>query len=813
MSASSTVAAPAQVHCDLCDLPVGADVLNRRFGRNEPEKHFCCLGCLNVYTVLSESGLLEQGVDFRQSELYRESLRLGLISNRETNAAARTIPDTAEVRESLFRVSGLWCSSCGWIIEHALGKESGVKSAEVIFTSDLLKVRWCPQYLAPERIAKRVESLGYKLSEYTGERDADRTEWRDMLLRLGIAGGLWMNVMLFSLVVYASYFESIAEAAHRWVPFILMALTTPVVFWSGAPILRAALAGVRQGIIRMEALVSTGILAAYLYSVAQALQGGQHYYFDTACAIVTLVLAGKALERGARDRTSRSIALLYRLMPKKARLMQDGRERFVATEAVQPGLEILVKPGERIPVDGVVLSGSSTVDESVLTGEAAPRPKTAGSEVSSGTCNGAGVLEIRATRTGADSTLAQIIRSVETAIHSRTALERSVDRAARLFVPAVLLVAAATVALGIASGIPPLEAGMRAIAVLVIACPCALGIATPLATTAAIGSASHRGILIRDAAVLETFRKVDVLVLDKTGTLTEGRFAVRDAQASPELLAAVAAVEASSEHPLARALVAFAGPSPGRAASLEVHPGQGISGTVNGRRIQIGSRALMPQPISADLEKKAAAWQAEGATVVFAARDGQVEAAFALGDQPRADAPELLRRLKDRNIEPVLLSGDSVATTAKIAARLGIARHQGDVTPAAKAAFIADLRRQGKTVAMAGDGINDAPALAAADLGIAMGSGADLAMQAAPVVLMSDSLLRIHDAFEIAAAAARVVRQNLFWAFFYNAAGIVLAVTGVLNPIIAAAAMSVSGFSVVGNSLRLGWRVRNSQPA
>ncbi|HBY59394.1 MAG TPA: hypothetical protein DEH78_06200 [Solibacterales bacterium] len=819
MSAGNAAAQAARALCDLCGLPAGHDPLTRQFSRAEPQRRFCCLGCLNVYTVLSESGLIEQGADFRQSELYQESLRLGLISNRgadEASGARPAIPDTAEVRESLYRISGLWCSSCGWIIEHALAREHGVRGAEVLFTSDLLKVRWCPQYLAPERIAQRVESLGYKLSEYTGERDTDRGEWRDMLLRLGIAGGLWMNVMLFSLVVYASYFEAIAEAAHRWVPFILMALTTPVVFWSGWPILRVAFLGLRARAIRMEALVATGILAAYAYSVVQAVQGGQHYYFDTACAIVTLVLAGKALERGARERTSRSIALLYRLMPRKARLMRDGRERFVAAEAVEPGLEILVKPGERIPVDGVVVSGASAVDESVLTGEAEPRPKTVGSEVASGTCNGPGVLEIRATRTGADSTLARIIRSVESAIHGRTALERSVDRVSRYFVPIVMVIAAATFGFGAALGLAPVDAGMRAIAVLVIACPCALGIATPLATTAAIGAASSQGILIRDAAVLETFRKVDVLVLDKTGTVTEGRFAVREAEASQELLEQAAAVEAVSEHPLARAIVAYAGEPRERAGRAEVHAGQGISGEIAGRRVTVGSRGLMEQrgfAVSEALAQRACRWEAEGSSVVFAARDGVVEGAFALGDRIRADAPELLRRMSERGVRTVLLSGDSAAATAKLASRLGIERHEGQVAPAGKAAFVASLRKDGSVVAMVGDGVNDAPALAAADLGIAMGSGTDLAMQAAPVVLMSDSLLRIAQAFDIAREASTVVRQNLFWAFFYNAAGIVLAVTGVLNPIIAAAAMAVSSLSVVGNSLRLGWKVRSHRAA
>ncbi len=800
-----------QRHCDLCDLPAGREPLARPF--EGAERAFCCAGCLNVYTILSESGLIATGIDFRETELYQESLRLGLISTGDPGE--RALPPDAETREGLYQLSGLWCSSCGWLIEHAVSREYGVVSAEVLFTSDLLKVKYCPQYLEPGRIPQRVEALGYRIAEYSGDREVDRSEWRDLLLRLGIAGGLWMNVMLFSLVIYASYFESIAEGAHRVVPFILLALATPAVFYSGWPILRLGFLGLRQGVVRMEALIATGVLAAYGYSVIQAFLGGQHYYFDTACAIVTLVLAGKALERGAKEKTARSISLLYRLMPKKARLLQDGRERFVAVEAVEPGMTLLVKPGERIPADGIVSEGISPVDESVITGESEPRAKVPGDEVVGGSCNGAGVLQIRATRVGEAGMLAQMIRSVESAVASRTPLERAVDRAARVFVPSVLLIAVATLAGCRITGIPFTESMMRAIAVLVIACPCALGIATPLATTAAVGAASRRGILIRDARVLETFESVDLVILDKTGTATEGEFRVRAATLEPPSLTLLASVESRSSHPLARALVHYAeelGIDFDAPMDVEIRQGQGIGGRVRERRVLAGNRTLMELenvPLSPELVAQAQAWELEGLTVVFCAVDGFAAGSVAFGDRLRAGAASLVENLRRQNIATMLLSGDSCETTARIAARLGVDEFHGAVTPGGKQEIVRGARSAGRVVAMVGDGINDAPALAAADLGIAMGSGTDLAMQAAPVVLMGDSLDRICETFEIARSTRKVVRQNLFWAFFYNSLGIALAIAGILNPILAAGAMVISSLSVIGNTFRLDRRVRS----
>lgn len=393
------------MNCTLCGLDSG-------------NAAFCCAGCENVYAILSESGYIASGRDFRETELYQQTLKLGLIANRTETAAA--VPDSADTREAVFHVSGMWCASCAWLIGHAVGQMRGVRSAEAAFASDLLRVRYCPQYLPPQRIVDRVGALGYRASDYSAGSGPPDAERKDLLLRLGIAAFLWMNAMMFSLVIYARYFESVTAAYSRAIPFLLMALATPAVFYCAAPVMRIAWAGARNGALRMESLLSIGILAAYGYSAAQAITGGDRVYFDTVCAIVTLVLAGKAIERGAKEKTAGAITLLYRLMPNKARLLADGRERFVAIEAVRPGSLFRVKSGERIPADGVVVEGLSHADESVLTGESAPRSKGPGDAVLCGSINSGGALDIRATRVGAESTLARIVRTVEQATANRT---------------------------------------------------------------------------------------------------------------------------------------------------------------------------------------------------------------------------------------------------------------------------------------------------------------------------------------------------------------------------------------------------------
>jgi heavy metal translocating P-type ATPase len=449
----------------------------------------------------------------------------------------------------------------------------------------------------------------------------------------------------------------------------------------------------------------------------------------------------------------------------------------------------------------VVVDGRSHADESVLTGESAPRPKGPGDAVVCGSMNTGGVLEIRATRVGADSTLAQIVRTVEQAAASRTQVERTVDRIARVFVPVVLALAVLTFAGWQWRTGNPAGALMHAIAVLVIACPCALGIATPLALTSAVAGASRRGVLVSDTRVLETIRKVDVVVLDKTGTATAGEFTLLDVRGDLSRMAELAAVEARSEHPLGRVVAERYGHGL-QAADVTIHAGMGISGVVGGVRYFIGNRRMSAE--TSPGAAGAALWASAGATSVYFGWDGEAKGAMTFGDRIRPEAAELCRNLRRRGVRTLLLSGDSAAATESVATAIGADEWKAEATPDGKVAVIRELQQSGKAVAMIGDGVNDAPSLAQADLGIALGSGADIAMQAAPLVLMGASLAGVTETLDLARRTFRVVRQNLFWAFAYNVAGMALAITGVLNPILSAAAMVLSSLSVIGNSRRLG---------
>ena len=776
-----------QAQCTLCGL--------------ECEGEFCCLGCRNVHAILVESGIAQPGVDLRETELFRRSLEMGLVSAGASTRPRRApeIPADAPLQEKLYHVSGMWCVSCAWLIEHTLNGDPGVAAAEVLFTSDLLKLRYYPQYLPPGRVEERVRSLGYALADYTDDRSASDAERRGHLLRLGVAAFLWINVMMLNLAVFLGFFEHLQGSMGRLLPFVVMALATPVIFYSAMPILRVAWRGALEGVVRMETLLGLGIVSAYGYSAIESIRGGTHIYFDIACAIVTLVLLGKFLERGAKENTARAITGLYRMLPKKARLLAAGVERFVSIEALKAEDLFVVKAGERIPADGVVVEGESHADESIVSGESVPARKGVGSTVLGGSLNLGDVLRVRATTVGEDSTLARIVRSVEHALTARSRIERTVDRVSRLFVPAVVALALVVGIAAFAWGVPLGDAIMRAVTVLVIACPCALGIATPLALTAAMGAASRAGILIRDTRVIETAGAIDTVVFDKTGTVTAGEFALLEH--NPEHLSVLAALEAYSEHPLGRAVSSCAhdrGIAVPEASGVRVVTGQGITGRVHGCDVFIGSRLFAEQQVGASCAPPASA-----GTVVYYGWEGAVRGTLRFGDTVRPGAAEVVAGLRRRGVKVIIASGDSRATTEEVARAVAADDFVAELLPEGKTQLLTELGRQGHSVGMVGDGVNDAPALACAQLGIAMGSGTDVAMSAAAVVLMTSDLHRVTQTFEIAQRTVRVVRQNLFWAFFYNVAGISLAATGLLNPIVAAAAMVGSSLFVVGNSHRL----------
>lgn len=831
---------PSERHCDLCGLNMGRNPFSQNF--NGEPKEFCCMGCLNVYTILTESGVIASGQDIRESEVFKRSLALGLISNPENKEEVFQIPADAPTKETLLHVSGMWCSACSWLIEHSLKQTRGVVSAEAFFTSDLVRVRYCPQFLPPEKISKRIEQLGYIASEFDPGNETSAMEKRDMVLRIGVAGFLWLNIMTLSVPLYVGYFQEISPSVKFLFPFILMLLAAPVVFYSAKPILTLAWTGFLNRTIRMETLLATGILAAYVYSSIQAFRGETLVYFDTAAAIVTLVLLGKLMEKGAKERTTRAISMLYRLMPKKVRLFIENAERFVSVDALSEGDIFVVKAGERIPADGVVVEGDSFADESLLTGESHPISKTIGSPVVSGSVNTGNVIHVRATKVGADSTLSQIIDLVEHAVSSRSNLERTVDKVSRIFVPSVIVVAGLVFAVSFGFGFATIDdAVMRAVAILVIACPCALGLATPLAITAAVGTASRHGVLVSDSSVLEKIRDLDAVVFDKTGTVTGGRFdlvdialavtgqsavtayagngdfrknfgsdQVNEREAFEDLyVPLIASLEKYSEHPLGKAVVRYADGcllTLNDAGNVKIEKGLGISGEVCGKMVFVGNRRFVENnglSIDKSLLEKTLDWERSGKTASYFVVDGQLKGAIAFGDAVKPDAAEIVSKLKQRGIKTILVSGDSTETTKFVAGQIGADDLQAGALPADKIEAIEKLQRSGSRVAMIGDGINDAPALATADLGIAMGSGTDIAMKAADIVLVGDSLGKLLFAFDLSKKTWRIVRQNLFWAFFYNTLGMSLAATGILTPIMAAGAMLLSSLSVIGNTMRL----------
>jgi Cu+-exporting ATPase len=620
----------------------------------------------------------------------------------------------------------------------------------------------------------------------------------------------------------------------RWMGWAQMALATPVVLWCGWPFFERGWASVVHRSLNMFTLIAMGTGAAYLYSVAAVVAPGifpdsfrEHgsglgLYFEAAAVITVLVLLGQVLELRARDKTGGAIRALLGLAPKTARkIAEDGTESDVPLSEIVVGDRLRVRPGEKVPVDGVVEDGRSAVDESMVTGEPVPVEKTAGERVVGGTINGTGSLVMRAERVGADTLLAQIVKMVSEAQRSRAPIQRLADKAAGYFVPAVLAAALlGAIAWAVWGPEPRLaHALVIAVSVLLIACPCALGLATPMSIMVATGRGAHEGVLVRSAEALETLEKVDTLVVDKTGTLTEGKPRLTEVVAvegvsEADLLRAVASLERASEHPLAAAIVAGAeerGVSLSEVREFASVTGKGARGVVDGRRVAAGNAALMLEERvdGSAMENRAEASRREGQTVMLAAIDGRAAGWIAVADPVKGSSKEVIEELKKSGITVVMVTGDNRTTAAAVAEKLGIG-FEAEVSPEGKAEVVRRLQKGGKIVAMAGDGVNDAPALAAAQVGIAMGTGTDVAMAAGGITLVSGDLRGLLRARRLSERTMRNIRQNLFFAFVYNAAGVPLA-AGVLyplfgwllSPMVAAAAMSFSSVSVIANALRL----------
>lgn len=621
----------------------------------------------------------------------------------------------------------------------------------------------------------------------------------------------------------------VGEGLAVWIE---LALATPVVLWAALPFFERGWVSVVNRSPNMWTLISLGVGAAYLYSLVAVLfpgifpheirgHGGEvPVYFEASAVIVALVFLGQVLELRAREQTGSAIRALLDLAPKTARrLAGDGSENDIPLDAVKAGDRLRVRPGEAVPVDGSVVEGRSSVDESMITGEPVPVEKTEGDVLTGGTLNKNGSLIMQAEKVGADTTLARIVELVAKAQRSRAPIQGLADRVSFYFVPAVVLVALASFLIWLLFGPGLAFAIASAVSVLIIACPCALGLATPMSIMTATGRGAHAGVLVKDAAALERLASVNMLVVDKTGTLTEGRPRLTDVVAQDiaedDLLALTAGLEVGSEHPLAGAIIDGArerGVRPGEAGNFEAITGKGVSGTVSDRQVTLGNAAMLADlGIDAQpMNPRAEALQAEGKTVMFVTVDGRLAGLVAVADPLKANAGEAIRALQERGITVVMATGDNWRTAKAIAAKLGIDQMRAGLLPEQKSDLIEELRKRGGIVAMAGDGVNDAPALATADVGIAMGSGADVAVESAGITLLKGDLAGIVRARRLAEGTLRNIRQNLVFAFLYNllgvpvAAGVLYPITGaLLSPMLAAAAMSLSSVSVIGNALRL----------
>ena len=841
----------------VCGMTVNPATARYRTMHNGRQYFFCSPSCLakfqaNPEKILSSppkpmgSGLVSLGgsavpQSAPKSTMHIASSSTSAPSARDANAPATSAPvkPAKDTRAYVcpmcpeVRLIGPGpCPQCGMALEPESPTPLASKTEYT-----------CPMH--PEIVRGEPGSCpicGMALEPRTVTIEEDNPELRDMTRRFWISVALTAPLLAIAMGSMIAPFIFMASPWNRALPWLELFFATPVVLWCGWPFFQRGWASIVNRSTNMFTLIAMGTGVAYLYSLVatlfpqifpasfRSMDDRPDVYFEAAAAIVTLVLLGQVLELHARSQTSSAIRALLDLSPKMARLIStddDATERDIPLDQVKPGDRLRVRPGEKIPVDGVVLEGSSAVDESMITGESIPVEKNSNSRVIGATINGSGALVMRAERVGSETMLAQIVQMVSQAQRTRAPIQRLADKVAGWFVPAVIAIAAATFIIWAAVGPQPrlAHAIVNAVAVLIIACPCALGLATPMAIMVGTGRGAHAGVLIKNAEALETFEKVDTIVFDKTGTLTEGKPrvvsisvvadspSISDNISQDELLRLAASLEQASEHPLGAAIVSKANEKKLKLTepvNFQSIPGQGLRGVVAGRNVAVGNATLMQQSGAFSNKAEVAVLRPGGSTSIFVAVDGRYAGSLAIADAVKTSTSSALRELKAQGIRLVMLTGDNQTTAQDIAKSLGIDDFKAEVLPAQKAEIVKGLQNEGRIVAMAGDGINDGPALAQAHVGIAMGTGTDVAIESGGITLLKGDLEGILRARKLSQATMRNIRQNLFFAFLYNSIGVPIA-AGVLypffglllSPILAAAAMSFSSVSVIANSLRL----------
>jgi Cu+-exporting ATPase len=736
-------------------------------------------------------------------------------------------------------IQNLRCASCVQFIENELRANPGVLSASVNVATQEATIEYLPEKTTLTDLNNAIESWGYKPRPATSEEPVDKQqaahekEYRRLMNRFWFAAFISLPVLATAYSKYVPFVRDWSMETLRLAWGMTALLTLPVLFWSGSDFFTGAWAAIKHRSANMNTLVALGTAAAWLYSTIAVLfpsifpQGTSEPFFDVVAVVIALVVLGQALELRAKGRTSEAIKKLMGLQAKTARVIRDGQELDIPVEEVLVGDIVQVRPGEKIPVDGLILEGSSAVDESMLTGESLPTSKKPGDEVIGATLNKTGAFKFRTTKVGKDTALAQIVKMVQDAQNSKAPIARLADTISGYFVPVVMILAVFTFILWFDIGPQPqlIYALVTAVTVLIIACPCALGLATPMSLMVGIGKGAENGILIRSGEALQTAQGIKIVVLDKTGTITKGKpeltdTVVTNAWQENDLLHLAGSVERSSEHPLAEAIVEGAkakGIPLSEPTSFEAVPGFGVIATVDGRRVVLGNKKMMDRETInlGDLEQKAASLADDGKTPMFMAVDGQAAGIVAVADTVKEDSAEAIAAFQKMGIEVVMITGDNQRTAQAIARKVGVDRVLAEVLPEDKAKNVQLLQAEGKLVAMVGDGINDAPALAQADVGLAIGTGTDVAIEASDITLIKGSLKGVVTAIEVSRATMGNIKQNLFGAFIYNALGLPVAMGllfpffGVLlNPLIAGAAMAFSSVTVVGNANRL----RNFKP-
>ncbi|RYG73522.1 cadmium-translocating P-type ATPase [Lentibacillus lipolyticus] len=773
-----------------------------------------CAACSNrVEKVLNKMDGVEAKVNLT-TEKASVDYDPSAVSIDDISARIEKLGYGVEMEKAELDITGMTCAACSNRIEKVLNKQNGVKAASVNLATESASVEYNPGLMEETDIIERIKKLGYDAkvkTEEENQQSAKEKQLTRMKTKL-ITSALLAAPLLLTMLVHLFNVSLPSILLNPWFQFVL---ATPVQFIIGWQFYVGAYKNLRNGGANMDVLVALGTSAAYFYSLYEAVKTigspayEPHLYFETSAILITLILFGKYLETAAKSKTTAALSKLLDLQAKQARVIRNGEEAMIPVEEVVVGDRLSVKPGEKFPVDGTVVKGKTSVDESMITGESIPVEKEVQSGVIGSTMNKNGTVEMEATKVGKDTALASIVKVVEDAQGSKAPIQRMADVISGYFVPIVVGIAVVTFGIWIAFVSPGAfePALVAAIAVLVIACPCALGLATPTSIMVGTGKSAETGILFKGGEHLERTHQLDAVIMDKTGTITKGKPEVTDFTGDTDTLKLLASAEKGSEHPLAEAIVAYATEQNVEmtdADAFEAVPGQGIKATIAGKEVLVGNRKLMNEhDVHVDADTDMEGLEADGKTAMLIAVDGEHRGIVAVADTVKETAGEAIKQLHDQGLEVVMLTGDNERTAQAIARQVGIDQVIAQVLPEEKADKVKEVQMQDKKVAMVGDGINDAPALAVADIGIAIGTGTEVAIEAADVTILGGELLLIPKAIKASKATIRNIRQNLFWAFAYNSAGIPIAAAGLLAPWIAGGAMALSSVSVVTNALRL----------